>query len=99
MDEREFLLKSIVEERKLEKPSSKDNLSVDVAGDMWQPETEKIIPPASAHPQVVEELDRLLKEGLITEQEKAILSVEILDMPVEEQIKFLNSLKDKKKDS
>lgn len=99
VDEREFLLKSIVEERKLEKPSSKDNLSVDVAGDMWQPETEKIIPPASAHPQVVEELDRLLKEGLITEQEKAILSVEILDMPVEEQIKFLNSLKDKKKDS
>ncbi|WEU40562.1 MAG: hypothetical protein OdinLCB4_001125 [Candidatus Odinarchaeum yellowstonii] len=85
-DERELLLKSIVEERGGKTESKLEE-------EFKQIESAVSKPSMDSHSKILDELSRMVSEGLITEEEKQILSLELADLPVEEQNKFLERLK------
>ncbi|MEM2109604.1 MAG: hypothetical protein QW327_03865 [Candidatus Odinarchaeota archaeon] len=90
-DEREVLLKSIVEEQKL-----KSSGKIEEAEFMPVEEVSK--PVVESRNKILDELSKMVGEGLITEEEKNILAVELMDLPIEEQNKFLERLKSRRPD-
>ncbi|MEM2907072.1 MAG: hypothetical protein QW739_03220, partial [Candidatus Odinarchaeota archaeon] len=90
-DEREVLLKSIVEEQKL-KSSGK------LEEGEFMPVEEVSKPVVESRNKILDELSKMVGEGLITEEEKNILAVELMDLPIEEQNKFLERLKSRRPD-
>ncbi len=86
-DERELLLKSIVEEQKGKLETRLFETETPIV------EEEALKKPVEARDRIIAELSKMVNEGLITEDEKNILAVELADLPVEEQNKFLEKLK------
>lgn len=91
-DEREVLLKSMIEEQQSKLPSEKFEAEKPLISE------EILEPTVTAQDRIMEELSRMVKDGLITEEEKNILAVELADLPVEEQNKFLEKLKSRRVD-
>ncbi|MHA1409668.1 MAG: hypothetical protein ACTSQY_05095, partial [Candidatus Odinarchaeia archaeon] len=94
-EEREFLLQSFIEEKEGTSKSTLGKVDVRLKSAKETPAKPKLVDELEK--EISNELDNLLKQGIITKEEKAVLTVELKELSEKDRKLFLDRLKEAKK--